>query len=275
MNDLHLPNQKELSQFLTPAWAAEALMHHYFPDLGMWDRVLEPSCGPGAFLSAVPDYVPALGVEIDPVLAERARANTGREVILGDFTTVDIPFQPTVVVGNPPYKQALIQAFLERAWSMLPDEGRCGFLLPVYAFQTPSVVERLAQKWHIQQDLVPRTLFPRLQLPLCFAMLTKGKRGLVGFSLYHETHAVSRLRRRYKALLAAGEGSVWTAVVIAALEAKGGSATLSELYAEIEGARPTENAFWKEKIRQTARRIAVRLGPGHYALPNMQTHLAA
>lgn len=266
MNDQRLPRQDELGQWFTPTWAAERIVEHYFPDLGLWDRVLEPSCGAGAFLSAIPDHVPAMGVEIDPEMAARARAATGREVVVGDFTTVDIPFSPTVMLGNPPFQQKLIQSFIDRAWSLLPDDGRCGLLLPVYAFQTPSVVDRLSRKWHMQQDLVPRTLFPRIKLPLCFAMLTKGKRGLVGFSLYHETHAVSRLHKRYRALLASGEGSAWAAVVRAALEMLGGSATLEQLYAQIEGDRPTSNAFWKAKVRQTVQRIAVRTGPGRWAL---------
>lgn len=269
-----LPFQFELGQFFTPGWAAEALVEHYFPDLGIWDRVLEPSCGPGAFLSALPDHVQAVGVELDPALAQLARVNTGREILTGDFTKIDLDFKPTVIVGNPPYKQATIQAFLDRAWTLLPDDGRCGFLLPVYAFQTPSVVERLAERWHIRQDLVPRTLFPRIKLPLCFAMLTKGRRGLVGFTLYHETFAISRLRRRFRALLASGEASVWTAVVRAALELRGGTATLQELYAEIEGEKPTTNRYWKEKVRQTVQRIAVRVDRGVWTLPKFTAEAA-
>lgn len=260
-------NNPELCQYFTPAWAAHELMDHYFGDLGIWDKVLEPSCGPGSFLAAVPDHVPAVGVEIDPVLVERARAHTGREVILGDFLTAEIPFTPTAVIGNPPFKQKLMQGFIDRAWELLPDEGRCGFLLPVFALQTPSVVERLAQRWHVRQDLVPRTVFPRLSTPLLFAMLTKGpKRGLVGFTLYHETFAVSRLQARYRALLARGEAGTWRAVVNLALDSLGGRATLAQIYAEVEGIRPSANKFWREKVRQVLQRHAVRSGPGEWQL---------
>ena len=203
----------------------------------------------------------------DPALAARARANTGREIIVGDFLTSDIPFSPTAVIGNPPYKQALIQGFISRAWELLPDGGKCGLLLPVYAFQTPSVVEQLEKKWRLQQDLVPRTIFPRLSLPLCFAMLTKGERGLAGFSLYHEAEAVRRLRKRYKALLANGEASVWRAVVRAAMVQLGGECTLEQIYAEIEPVRPTANPFWQAKVRQVLQGMAVRLGRGQWALP--------
>lgn len=266
MTSLPLPNQQQLGQWFTPRWAAEAIVENYFADLGIWDRVIEPSCGDGSFLSAIPDFVPAVGIEIDQAVAEAARRITGRQVITGDFTTCELPFAPTAVIGNPPFTQSLIQRFIDRAWSVLPDEGRCGLLLPVYALQTPSVVERMASKWHLRTDLIPKTLFPKIRLPLCFAVLTKGKRGMVGLSLYSETYAVSKLQKRYRALLAAGEGSVWVAVVRAAMEQLGGTCELSAIYKEIEGVRPTTNQFWQPKVRQTVQRIASRVGPGRWSL---------
>lgn len=275
MTSLSLPNQKQLGQWFTPRWAAEAIVENYFPDLGIWDRVIEPSCGDGSFLGAIPDFVPAVGIEIDPAVAEAARRITGRQVITGDFTTCELPFAPTAVIGNPPFTQSLIQRFIDRAWSVLPDEGRCGLLLPVYALQTPSVVERMASKWHLRTDLIPKTLFPRIRLPLCFAVLTKGKRGMVGLSLYSEAHAVSKLQKRYRALLAAGEGSVWAAVVRAAMEQLGGTCELSAIYKEIEGIRPTTNQFWQPKVRQTVQRIASRVGPGRWSLKPSPAQAAA
>ena len=38
-----------LGQYMTPDWAAEALVARYFADLTSADQVLEPSCGRGAF----------------------------------------------------------------------------------------------------------------------------------------------------------------------------------------------------------------------------------
>lgn len=261
-------NKTRLSQYLTPSWAAEALVEQFFPRLSASELVLEPSCGAGAFLSAIGSHVPAVGVEIDPELARRARENTGRRIIVGDFRMVDIPFQPTHVVGNPPFVSELVMDFLERAYTLLPDEGEVGFILPCYLMQTASTVEDLAQRWSMSQSMIPRNLYPRLQYPLCFAHLTKGRaRGLVGFALYHELNAINRLQKRYKQLLAAGEGSVWAAVVQAALEQLGGHASLPDLYREIEGHRPTTNAYWKEKVRQTLQRIAIRTGAGTWMLP--------
>ncbi|HVT35101.1 MAG TPA: hypothetical protein VHE37_05940, partial [Nevskiaceae bacterium] len=88
----HMPGQdrrRELNQFFTPLFVAEALVERYFSHLTSRDLVLEPSCGDGAFLAAIPSHIPAVGVEIDPVMAQRARA-TGREVISGDFRTVPL-----------------------------------------------------------------------------------------------------------------------------------------------------------------------------------------
>lgn len=252
---------------MTPDWAAEALVERYFGDLNSADRVIEPTCGRGAFLRALPRDVPALGVEIDDRLAREAVRLSGRPVVVGDFRAVDLPWTPTAMVGNPPFQLSAIEGILARAFDLLPEDGRCGLILPCYILQTPGTIERLGARWSIQQDMIPRNLFPRLSKPLCFALLHKGRtRGLVGFALYHEAAAVARLQKRYRALLAEGEGSVWAAVTRAALEALGGRATLAALYREIEGHRPTENRWWREKVRQQLQRFAVRVDQGTWAI---------
>lgn len=259
-----MSNVVTLGQYMTPDWAAEALVERYFGDLGA-EPVVEPSCGRGAFLRALP--ATAIGVEIDPELAGEARRRTGRAVIVGDFRMVDLPVQPVALVGNPPFRKRTVDEFLDRAWSLLPDEGRVGFVLPTFVLQTASTVDALAERWSIRQDMLPRNLFARLSHPLCFALFTKGRaRGMVGFALYHELAAVNRLQARYRALLQEGEGSLWAAVTRAALEALGGTATLQQLYLEIEGHRPTPNAFWQAKVRQTVQRIATRVGDGVWTL---------
>lgn len=259
--------EKRLSQYLTPAWAAAALVERFFPRLSAQDLVLEPSCGAGAFLSAIDAHVPAIGVEIDPELAAIAREHTGRRVIVGDFRMVDLPLQPTHIIGNPPFVSDLVMDFLDRAYTLLPDEGEVGFILPCYMLQTASTVETLSERWSMSQSLIPKNLYQRLQYPLCFAHLTKGRtRGLVGFALYHELAAINRLQKRYRELLTAGQGSVWAAVVQAALEQLGGRAALADIYREIEGNQPTKNTHWKEKVRQTLQRIAVRVGEGTWEL---------
>lgn len=257
-----------LGQYMTPDWAAEALVARYFGDLSTDDHVLEPSCGRGAFLRAIPAHVPALGVEIDPALADVAQRSSCRPVIVGDFRLVDIVQRPTAIIGNPPFFLRVIEDFLARADALLDDDGRVGFVLPAFTFQTSNTAMRIAERWRVQQDMLPRDLFPKLQHPLCFALLRKGRaRGLVNFALYHELAAVQRLQTRYRTLLAEGEGSAWAAVTRAALEALGGRASLQRLYSEIEGHRPTTNPWWQAKVRQQLQRLAVRVGAGEWALP--------
>lgn len=262
---------REHGQYMTPEWAAQELVAHYFGDLTCCDRVIEPSCGEGAFLRALPDHVPAVGVELDPALAARAAASSGRAVIVGDFCSADIPFRPSAVIGNPPFQMTKVQSFLDRAWDLLPYDGRVGFILPCHTFQTSATVARFNARWAIRQDMIPRDLFPRISLPLCFAILTKAKAGrLFGFALYHERVAVSRMQKRYRELLAQGQRSVWAAVTLAALDALGGEAQLDHLYREIAGARPTTNQFWKAQVRQQLQRHAVRCGRGRWRLPSPQ-----
>ena len=263
-----MSNVTTFGQYMTPDWAALQLVEYYFGDLGAGDQVIEPSCGRGAFLRALPAHVPALGVEIDPELAAIAQRTSGRPVIVGDFRLVDIRVRPTAIIGNPPFSVPVIEDMLARAAALMEDDGRVGLILPAFTFQTSATALRLAERWRISQDMLPRDLFDGLTKPLCFAMFRKGhERGLVNFALYHELAAVRRLHTRYQQLLQEGEGSVWAAVTRAALEALGGTASLQRLYAEIEGHRPTSNKFWQAKVRQTLQRIAQRVGEGEWALP--------
>lgn len=257
-----------LGQWMTPAWAAQDIVGHYFADLTSRDQVIEPSCGIGRFLAALPAHVPAVGVEIDPKLAHLARVNTGREVIVGDFRTVDLPVKPTVLIGNPPFQLSVVEGFLDRAYDLLPQDGRVGLILPCYIFQTAGTVVRLNKKWGMRQDMLPRNLFPGLSKPLCFAMLTRGMgKGMVGFRLYHETQAIQQLAQRYQDLLNHGEGSVWYAVTHAALEKLGGEAKVASILAEVAGHQPTDNPHWAAKVRQTLQRRMVSTRRGWWKLP--------
>lgn len=260
-----MSRQVELGQYMTPDWVSVELVDRYFP---REEGYIEPSCGRGSFLRAFSSAIPAVGVEIDPDMARVARESSGRSVIVGDFRAVDLSIRATAVVGNPPFKQSTVLGFLDRAWELLPDEGRVGFILPCYILQTVSTVTTLAERWSLRQDLLPRNIFGRLKHPLMFAVLTKGVSGkLYNFALYFEQCAVNRLQRRYRELLLKGEKSVWAAVTRAALEALGGAGTLSQIYREVEGHRPTDNKFWQSKIRQTLQIIAVSNRRGYWALP--------
>jgi site-specific DNA-methyltransferase (adenine-specific) len=254
-------------QYFTPEWAAIELVERYFPDLGAGDLVLEPSAGRGAFLKAIPDHVDALGVELDPVLARECEANTGRRVISGDFLTVPLPENVTAIVGNPPFEVNIIAGFLSRAYRLLPDASRCGFLLPAYSMQTHPRVVNWLHRWSISVDLLPRRLFPRLRLPLIFATFTRNaRREMIGMTLYAEAVDFDNLSKRARGVLTHGvpRMGAWRALVDDVLSTLG-EASLPQLYEAIEPRRPTENQWWREKVRQQLQEHHTLIRPGLWA----------
>lgn len=251
----------------TPVFAAELIRAEFFPDLSEADIVLEPSCGYGAFLRAIPNAVPAIGIELDPAKAAVARQVSGRPVIDGDFRTVAIEVKPTIVLGNPPFESDIVLAFLRRCHDLLASGGQVGFILPVYTFQTAGTVWSLSSRWSIEQTLIPRNLFGRLHLPLLFARFTKDRlHRLTGFALYGETVAVNAMPDEYRELLTTSRRPIWRALVEAALRRLGGTAPLAAIYQEIEGLRPEGNRFWREKVRQVLQKYFHRQGPGIWAM---------
>ncbi|MGI8462325.1 MAG: N-6 DNA methylase [Solirubrobacterales bacterium] len=117
----HLPDrQKELGAFYTPPAIAAILADWAIRTPS--DRVLDPSFGGLAFLSAASDRLSVLGrrkgeirqqlfgVDLDPAALEAARTDDrldlGKDsLILSDFFAVDSAQLPTVeaLIGNPPY----------------------------------------------------------------------------------------------------------------------------------------------------------------------------
>ncbi len=256
--------RKVLGQYPTPIWVSDALVARHFSDLDENDIVIDPACGPGSFLSAIPDHVPAVGIEIDAAIADEAR-QTGRHIITGDFQQVQLDFQPTVIIGNPPFNMKTVDGFLHRAHKLLPDGGRVGFILPAYAFQTAARVAGYANEWSLMQEMIPRNIYPGLSLPLVFAMFSKDRRRtMLGFALYREATDVQALPQRYREVMSSSAGPVWKMVVEEAMKRLGGKASVTDLYAEIEGERPTSTKFWREAIRRTLRRYAESFEPiGH------------
>ncbi len=121
-------------------------------------------------------------------------------------------------------------------------------------------------------EALPRSIFPRLRIPVVFARFEKREaRTLVGFALFDECLAFGQLSARVRHLLTHGRSPVWREVVYDAIKANGGSASLSTLYESIEKRRPTPNQFWREKIRQTCQRYCVRIAPATWAIPVTMT----
>ena len=262
------------SQYMTPSWAAELIVRHFYPDLNSNHIVFEPTAGDGRFLMAIPDHVPAIGMEIDPDLATTAIRNSGRHVICGDILTTPLPCRPTHIIGNPPYKAEVVNGLLAVAYEAMDYGGQVGLLLPTSTTQTASRVVALSEKWSLKQTLIPRNIFKNLESPLYWLQFVKEKKtSSVGFFLYHETDSVMKICPEYKPLFIGNESraSLWGSVIERALRALGGHASLTEIYAEIEGRRPTKNRFWKAQIRKVLQRDFVRLGTGHYSLPGLSS----
>ena len=255
-----------LSQWMTPSWVAEAIVAHALPDLAPGAVVLEPTCGDGRFLAALPSHVRAIGVEIDPVLAERARA-TGAEVVTGDIASASLPVDAIdAAVGNPPFRLDVIEAALSRLHGLLPEGGVAAMILPAFAFQTTSRVVRWNARWALAQEMLPRTIFPGIRLPLVLARFVRDPKGRMdGFLLYHESREVEEMPAVYRRALADGR-SGWRAVVEAALRRLGGEATVAQICAEIAPRRPTATTHWRAKVRQQLGRHFTRVGEARYSI---------
>lgn len=262
-----IPMNPKLGQYMTPAWAARELWEAHFSDIGMADSVLEPTCGDGRMLQAVPNGVPAYGMEIDPRLAQAARDRTGRLVLTGDVLALDFPRPFNVVFGNPPFRAEFLDNLLGRLDDHMQDGCRCGLLVPAYFMQTPTRVLRWNQKWTLYCEVLPRTLFARLSRPIIFALFTKDPvPKMNGMRLFIEADAIARLKPEFRAMMNSGRG-LWAGVVCQALGELGGEAHLTDIYKKVAHSRPTENQWWKEKVRQTLQRgpFAAR-GEGVWAL---------
>lgn len=256
---------RQLDQYFTPAWVAEALVRRHFSHLSSNDFVVEPMCGPGRFLEAIPAHVPAMGIEIDPVEAERARKNTGRLIITSDIRDAVLPERPTLFLGNPPFKTGLFDTFLDKAINWLAAEGQIGMILPTYFFQTASRVARYNEQWSLYQEMIPRNIYPGLEKPLCFAIFTKDERRLlVGFSLFHEQAFVGKLPEDVQEALINGRSS-WAELVLEALDSYGGEADLPAIYEYVADRRPTGNPNWKEQVRKICQIRTQRTGRGRYS----------
>lgn len=255
-----------LGQWMTPAWVAEAIVRDRLPNLGADDLVLEPSCGTGRFLDALPEGTPAIGVEIDPRLAAIARQG-GRTVVEGDFCHVALPGGCfTAAIGNPPFDLAVFEGMLTRMHGLLVEDAPFVAILPSYMFQTTTRVMRWSERWSLDQTMIPRTIFKGISLPLVLATFTKNaRRRLVGFAFYAQSREIEEMPDRYASRLRSSRRG-WRAVVRDALEALGGAGTVDQIYREVGPRRPTGTDHWKAQVRKQLQQNFTRIGAARYAL---------
>lgn len=161
---------------------------------------------------------------------------------------------------------ALVDRLLDRAHELLQDEGRVGLILPCYAFQTAGRVVRYSSDWSLQQQMIPRSIYPGLSKPLMFAIFRKDRRRMmIGLSLYHEAAFVQALPDDLQEALIEGPVT-WGGLVIGAITAAGGEAALADIYDYVCARRPTANPHWKEQVRKICQARARRTGRGRYAV---------
>lgn len=257
----------ELGQYMTPSFLAELIVERHFADLPDGALVIEPTCGDGAFLRALPKRLDAIGIEVDPAKVIASRRYTDRKVLLGDFRQHLPRLRPDAIVGNPPFETRVIDELLDISHEVLAAGGRMGLILPAYVFQTAGRVVRYSRSWSLAVEMLPRNVFPGLHCPLSFAMFTKDQRRLmIGLSFYEEAEEFLSMPERFREKLRASRG-VWATVVEDALEELGGRASLDQLYQHVAPRRPTPNEHWKASIRKVARQFFVPVGQAEYALP--------
>lgn len=263
-------NRIAKGQFFLQPWAAEILFDAHFSHLTTDDLLWEPTAGIGNMIAAVPSHIPVIGTEIDPELAEYARQVTGREVITADALMVDLPKRPTAIFGNPPWEYKFFACLMNRASGLLEQGKKAVFLIPAYFLQTSRTLNTLyKKKWTISQEIVPRDLFPGLSKPVVVAsFLRENNARLIGFRLFQEVSEIRELTEEAQEMIANkvnGPRSTWREIIRAALSEIGGIATLNDIYKKMESRRPSENPFWKEKIRQQLQLSFIRHNDGRWS----------
>lgn len=257
--------EPDLDQWFTPFWAAEELVEDALRDLGPC-ALLEPSCGVGAFLAAFPSDWAAMGVEIDPQLAGRAADLTGRQVLVGDYRTIDLAgLEFGGVIGNPPFGEQMVESLIDRSHELLPDEGLLATILPAYCFQTASRVTRWGERFSIDVKMIPRQLFPGMEKPLVWAKFRKNNgRRFWGLMLFREQRDLELMPKHLREALR-GPGT-WRECVRLALESLGGAASVAAVYDQITPERRGASGHWRPKVRQTLQRYFRPIERGRWAL---------
>lgn len=252
-----------LGRYMTPAWAGRELYDAHFAHLAAGSIAIEPTCGDGRMLAAIPPHIEAMGVEIDPELADRARARCpNRKIQTGDLFKTDLPMRIDLAFGNLPFQADFMERALDLLFEHMQDGGICASIVPAYFLQTPGRVLRWSRRWSLYQEMLPRTLFPRLQCPICFSIFTRDPLPTFkSLRLYLEADAVEHLKEEFRREMNEGRG-LWEPVVRRALHDLGGKAHLTLIYERVGQRRPSENPWWKEKVRQTLQRHFAACGNG-------------
>jgi adenine-specific DNA-methyltransferase len=138
--------KENLGQFFTPPHIVTEMVN-LIENNGV---IIEPSCGPGAFLEQLPQCT--IGIELDPSLAHP-------NAIIMDF--FDCTVQADTIIGNPPYvryqdihpvthpklpngfdnRSNLYLFFIEHSMNLLKDNGELIFIVPRDFIKTTSALQ--------------------------------------------------------------------------------------------------------------------------------------
>lgn len=136
-------SKETLGQFYTPEYIVD-FMINLIQNEGV---IVEPSCGPGAFLNKLPEF--AIGIELDPTTAHP------KAKIMDYF---DFTQKADTIIGNPPYvryqdilpetkvklsnnfdnRSNLYLFFIEHSIDLLNDNGELIFIVPRDFIKTTS-----------------------------------------------------------------------------------------------------------------------------------------
>lgn len=126
---------KDLQFYPTPQNVAEKMISDIWFQDG--NRVLEPSCGTGALLDALPRNIHAAGIEVNPDRARIAKAK-GYAVTVANFLEIPAPNSDNHkfdhVVMNPPFYGTHYAKHIAHAIKFLKPDGRLVAILPASAW---------------------------------------------------------------------------------------------------------------------------------------------
>lgn len=252
----------------TPSWFAYAMVERYVARLERDAIVCEPCAGNGQLLREIPSELRAFGVERDATLAAQARLASGREVLVGDVLSIELPQTPTALISNPPFRVDLLTKLLERFHPILPDGSTITLLLPVYTLQNSPTVARYASRYSLSVELIPRDIFLGSQHALCISTFCKeSPRRLIGMAFFPETFAWRQMSSEFRDILARAQRNVWVDACLRALERLGGTGTVEQIAQIIEGHKPTRTQWWRQAIRKHLGRYFERVSEGLYTIP--------
>ena len=168
--------KRQNGQYMTPETLARQIVSEI--DFGNYRRILEPSCGEGAFLAAIIDRladdtglaernVELIGVEVDPVLAQRAQdsipannhisASVYRADFFRSYITNRLPGGNTgkesylrhgsydLIIGNPPFGGTFDHSIEDRLDNVLGKRLGKKIKKETYAFFIVACIDLLRE----------------------------------------------------------------------------------------------------------------------------------